>query len=115
MTRVLISADAEVYSGGQPPLEEVRTTLEGTGLYAAGAGGDADQIGVLTNVSVATGGQPIDSAPKPLAAWPNPDLVGTSEYRAIHETCEDVDDPETLAAVLWEFIDTAAALLRREL
>jgi hypothetical protein len=34
MTRVFISADAELYGGGQPPLEEVRTTLEGTALYA---------------------------------------------------------------------------------
>jgi hypothetical protein len=115
MTRVRISADAEVYGGGQLPLEEVRITLEGTALYAAGASGDAEQIGVLTDVSVGTGGQPIDSVPKPLGEWPNPDLVGTSEYRAIHETCEGVGDPETLAAILAEFIDMATALLRREL
>jgi hypothetical protein len=115
MPRVIISADAEAYHGGQVPLEEVRITLEGTELYAAGESGYADQIGVLTDVSVRPAGQPTDSTPKPLSEWPNPDHVGTSEYRAIHETCEDVDDPDLLAAILVAFIDTASALLHREL
>jgi hypothetical protein len=115
MTRVLISADAELFSGGPLPLEEVRITLEGTALYAADASGSADQVGVLTNISVRLASPAADTTPRPLSDWPNPDLVSTSEYRAIHETCEGVDDPETLAAILAEFIDTASALLRREL
>lgn len=115
MTRVITSADAEAYSGSQVPLEEVRATLEGTELYATGESSDADQVGVLTDVSVRVAEQTTGSTPKPLDDWPDPDLVGTSEYCAIHEVREDVDDPELLAAILAAFIDTASALLRREL
>jgi hypothetical protein len=53
--------------------------------------------------------------PRPVAEWPDPDVVGESEYRAIHEVCEDVGDPDVLAAILRQFIDTATALLHGRL
>jgi hypothetical protein len=49
--------------------------------------------------------------PRPVAEWPDPDVVGASEYRAIHEVCEDVEDLDLLASTLRQFIDTATALL----
>lgn len=53
--------------------------------------------------------------PRPVGEWPDPDVVGASEYRAIHEVCEDVGDPDLLAAILGQFIQTATALLHGRL
>jgi hypothetical protein len=107
MRRISITAEVDPYPGKHPSLEDVRLTLLGAPIHGSGAD-DGYQIGELRDVSV----HPIDDpAPKPVAEWPSPDLVCTSEYRAIQEVCEDVDDPALLAAILSEFIDTAAALL----
>jgi hypothetical protein len=107
MRRISITAEIDSYSGKHLNLEDVHLTLLGTPIYGSGAD-DGYQIGELRDVSVR---QLDDPAPKPVADWPDPGLVGTSEYRAIHEVCEDVDDPETLAAILQAFVDTASALL----
>jgi hypothetical protein len=107
MRRISITAEVDPYPGKRPSLEDVRLTLLLTPIYGAGAD-DGNQIGELRDVSVHL----VDGhAPKAVAEWPNPGLVCTSEYRAIQEVCEDVDDPETLAAILQAFVDTASALL----
>jgi hypothetical protein len=107
MQRISITAEVDPYPGKHPSLEDVRLTLLAAPIHGSGAD-DGDPIADLRDVSVR---QLSDPAPKPVAEWPNPDLVGTSEYRAIHEVCEDVDDPALLAAILRAFADTASALL----
>lgn len=52
---------------------------------------------------------------KPPTKWANPDMVGESEYRAIHELCMDMwkqeHDIDIVRGILQQFIDTATGLL----
>jgi hypothetical protein len=107
MQRIRVTAELDPYPGKRPSLEDVRLTLLMAPVYGDGAD-DGRPIAELHAVSVH---QVLDDDPRPVAAWPDPDLVCTSEYRAIHEVCEDVTDPDLLAAILLAFIDTASALL----
>jgi hypothetical protein len=107
MHRITVTAEVDAYPDKRPHLEDVRLTLEATPIYGSGQD-DGYPIADLREVSVRHFNDP---NPMPVADWPDPDLVCTSEYRAIHEVCEDVADPETLAAILQAFVDTASTLL----
>jgi hypothetical protein len=107
MHRIIVTAEVGAHPGKHPRLEDVRATLKATPVYGSGPD-DGRPIAELRDVSVR---HLSDPTPKPVADWPDPGLVCTSEYRAIHEVCEDVDDPGTLTAILQAFVDTASALL----